>query len=168
MAPSRHNEAIVCLRENLSLGIVFTIVLTMALVILVGVLNHGEDDYENERWRHRRLAIANRDLRDHLHKHDDQEVQIGKLFRELLEQIEEDEVVPPVLASSHHIVAHIFAFNQFMQGRFIEVDFAQCSIVDLTGGCFISAYPCFLTHFKNKYKSKDVPWGFVIFVKIII
>ena len=59
----------------------------MALVILVGILDHRKYHNEGQGWQHGRLTVRDRDFVDHLHAHDDEEVHVGHLFGELLEEI---------------------------------------------------------------------------------
>ena len=94
----------------------------MPFVVFVCVFDHGKHNDEDQRGRHGGLAVRDRDDINHLHKHDDQEVSVGKFLRELLEQVQKDEVVPGVLGGADDIAAHILALAQLLQSGIVQVD----------------------------------------------
>ena len=143
MAPGCYCEAVVGLGEDFCLGVIFSIILTVALPVLVSIFYHGENDDKSERRGHSRLTVGDRNLRDHLHKHDDEEVHIGQLFRELFKEVEEEKVVPCVFTGANNIVSNFFALQQLLQCNLIEVNFPH----GLLFGSFTTLTP--LTHYSQ-------------------
>ena len=77
-------ETVGLLRENFTIGIVLSSIFFMSLIVFICVLDHGEDDDEGQGRQHSWLSIRDGYHCNHLHEHDDQEVEICQLRRELL------------------------------------------------------------------------------------
>ena len=91
----------------------------MSLIVFICVLDHGKYDNKDQRREHCRLTLGYRNDLNHLHEHDDKEVEIGELGRELLEQIVWHKRPPGILRSSNTIISHVMPLAKSLQGSLL-------------------------------------------------
>ena len=122
--------------EGLSVSIVdlrqstvLMLVLAAPLEVLIGVLDHRQDHDEGERGEHGRLPLRNRDHINHLHEHDQEEVQVGELVRELLEQIVRNEAPPGVLGSANRVVPYVMSPSKSSKRPLLKADLADATFL---------------------------------------
>ena len=97
----------------------------MPLIVFICVLDHGKYDNKDQWRKHCGLTLGYRNDLNHLHEHDDEKVKIGKLGRELLEQIVGHKGPPGILRSSHTVISHIMPLAKSVQGSFLEIYLAN-------------------------------------------
>jgi len=72
---------------DMSSVIIFLVVRLVALVVFIGVLDHGQGNDKHEGWKHRRFPVRDRNYVHQLHERDQDEIHIRPLTQ-LDEQIQ--------------------------------------------------------------------------------